>query len=122
MRRILSLAMLLLFGFPLIAPLFASSAEANLPACCRRNGAHHCVGSAMDSALGGGGWSSLKPKCPNYPKAIAVAGTGHLFVVKPEMRFADVAAHPTARPQTEARYRISFGRSRQKRGPPSYFL
>lgn len=76
----------------------------------------------MELVSGGAGWSSLKSKCPSYPKAIAVAGTGRLFVVQAEMRFADVVAHPTARPQTEARYRISFDRSRQKRGPPTYFL
>ena len=123
MRRILSLAMLLVFCFPLIAPLFASGPETSLPACCRRDGAHHCsMGTAMLGMQGGTRWSSLQSKCPNYPKAVTVAGVGHWFLVKPQMQFADVVAHPSARPQTEARYRISFGRSRQKRGPPSSFL
>jgi hypothetical protein len=31
-----------------------------------------------------------------------------------------LASHPAAIEQIEARYRISFNRSRQKRGPPSF--
>jgi hypothetical protein len=122
MRRILSLAMLLVFCFPLISPLFASTPESNLPSCCRRDGAHHCMGSATLELHGGTGLSALKQKCPSYPKAIAVVGTGQFFLVPTQAAFAEIAAHPTAQPQTEARYRISFGRSRQKRGPPSLLL
>jgi hypothetical protein len=33
--------------------------------------------------------------------------------------FAGIARHPAAAPQTEAQRRISFDRSRQKRGPPA---
>jgi hypothetical protein len=43
-RRLLAISLLLLFSFPLVSPLLALSAnpETNLPACCRRDGKHHC--------------------------------------------------------------------------------
>ena len=70
----------------------------------------------------GNGFAALKERCPSYPRAVAVAGSVHVFVAETQMRFAEIVAHPSAQPQTEARYRISFGRSRQKRGPPTFFL
>jgi hypothetical protein len=70
----------------------------------------------------GTGFASLRQRCLSYPRAAAVAGRVHVFVAETQMRFAEIVAHPSAQPQTEARYRISFGRSRQKRGPPSFFL
>jgi hypothetical protein len=33
--------------------------------------------------------------------------------------FAAIVSHPAAHAQTEARYRISFSRAWQKRGPPA---
>jgi hypothetical protein len=38
------------------------------------------------------------------------------------MAGALIATGPTALPQTEARYRISYARTRQKRGPPVILL
>jgi hypothetical protein len=43
------------------------------------------------------------------------------YAVPPSARmvYASVFSHPTAKPQTEARYRASHSRTKQKRGPPS---
>jgi hypothetical protein len=119
-RRILSILLLLLVGLPLAAPLFARTAAATLPICCRRNGAHHCLGEmAMGVAIGSDHTlAALHAKCPAFPKATAAGLWQPAFFVRTESRFAEVVAHPTALPQTEARYRIAFNRSRQKRGPP----
>ena len=76
----------------------------------------------MMGMQGGTGLRSLQAKCPRYPKAVAVADAGHLLVVPSQSGFVGIVAHPSTRRQTEARYRISFGRSRQKRGPPAFFL
>ena len=128
LRRILSIAMLVMLGAQLLGSFVAVSAsvEANLPACCRRDGKHHCGMSAMQrsAALTGMGTrvSAVGEKCPYYPKAMA--GALHLPFA-PERSaaiFAGICAHPTVSPQTSARYRISFSRSRQKRGPPVSLL
>jgi hypothetical protein len=42
-RRILASLLVVLVGFSLIpAAAFASNAESKVPACCRRDGKHHC--------------------------------------------------------------------------------
>ncbi len=44
MRRALAAMLVVLFSFPLIAPALASGPnDSQLPACCRRNGKHHCA-------------------------------------------------------------------------------
>jgi hypothetical protein len=116
-RRIISATLLLLFSLPLIAPYFASSSESSLPACCRRNGAHHCAGigiiAQFDQKI-----PSIGATCPIYPKAMAVIELHSIFLQGSQSRFAEIVAHPSGQPQTEARYRVAFSRSRQKRGPP----
>jgi len=46
MRRGFSTLLILLFGVGPLSAFVAGSEDANLPACCRRNGAHHCAMSA----------------------------------------------------------------------------
>jgi hypothetical protein len=117
MRRTIALSLLLLFGWTLVAPLWARDAEANLPACCRRHGEHHCSMGAL-----GGGQRALPivhEKCPHSP---ASASAVHSPTFKPEaaeLFYAEVVSHPARAPQTEALYRLSTLRSHQKRGPPS---
>lgn len=120
MRRLWACALVLAFFSPLIAPAFTASVnEANLPPCCRRGGKHHCAMYAM--AMGRAPWPyrTVQDKCPYSPFA-------HLAILIFHGYFRD---HPPAAPaqpallaarvrQAEAGYRISFFRSRQKRGPP----
>jgi hypothetical protein len=112
--------LLLVFSLPLISPLFALAAgsDANLPACCRRNGAHHCT--SMTRALPGAGvnLSAMPQCCPAYPAIAAPAPHGHLSFQAESLIFAEIVSHPAIKPQTEARARVALDRSRQKRGPP----
>ena len=120
MRRSLSILLLLLIGLPLIGTLLVSDADVNLPMCCRRNGAHHCMGD-MAMSMGttaGRAVSTVGMKCPAFPKAMAATLWQPAFFVRTQSSFAAIVAHPAGQPQTEARYRIAFSRSRQKRGPP----
>jgi hypothetical protein len=118
-RRLLAISLLTLFALPFALPLFANSAsDANLPVCCRRDGKHHCaamvVGRSQSTSM-----RTVGEKCPYSiaPPAILV-----LPSFRPSTAasiFAAIVQHPAAAPQIEAQWRISFDRSRQKRGPPA---
>jgi hypothetical protein len=78
MRRILAILLVLFFGLgPLSATLEASD-DANLPACCRRHGAHHCamtaiIAAAMTAAQRDSAPAFSAPAtCPRYPGAAAM--------------------------------------------------
>ena len=128
-RRILSILLLVFFGLPVVAPLLAmtTDAEAGLPACCRRNGAHHCsmmnmgTGRHISSSPGDSGTphlAVLTEKCPYTPQAPATAHPDLLALDPSSAIFAEIVSHPNGVAQTESRRRISQDRSRQKRGPP----
>ena len=108
MRRVIALSLMMLFSWALIAPLFAPDADANLPACCRRNGKHHCMMRTMQRLDGNEkGFTSVSEKCPCCP-----VGTCAVYspIFKPEsgeQLFAGVVRHPAIAPQTETLYRIS---------------
>jgi hypothetical protein len=116
MRRLLAIAIIALLGTTLAAPLFASAAS-SLPQCCRRNGAHHCMAGMTDGAERS--FSRIAPKCPDYPRAAAVPSSQFFAAAGSGAAGAPLFTHPASAPQTGARYRISYARSRQKRGPPT---
>jgi hypothetical protein len=120
-RRILSISLLLLFSLPLLSPLFAvDAAGTNLPACCRKDGKHHCMMVQRESHDGSGPDVSLvRERCPYGPAVPVASHVDFSFAAGVVTAFAESVSHPTGIVQTEARLRISFDRSRQKRGPPS---
>jgi hypothetical protein len=106
--------LLAVFSFSLIAPALLADEDSNLPACCRRLGEHHCVMAAS------GGASFIQERCPHFPSGSAsLAASGMAVARSSQAVFAAVLSHPAAHAQTEARYRISFSRAWQKRGPPA---
>lgn len=120
MRRALSISLLLLLMAPAIVPLLGTqAAEDTLPACCRRNGKHHCMMSMafmQDQAF-----RTINEKCPYNLAPPAVIVLPPYTPSAPASIFAGILRHPSVVPQTEAQQRVSFDRSRQKRGPPSQF-
>lgn len=119
MRRALAVFLLLGFSFPLIAPLFTSGPdESALPACCRRNGRHHCMMAAMmENALSRS--RVVTEKCPYAPFANVALMLPHAFRRHAAPMILGVVAAPAAAiREAEAGYRVSFDRARQKRGPP----
>ncbi len=80
MRRVLSLVLVLFFGLGPLAPMLTAQDDTNLPACCRRHGAHHC-------AMSGDSQSQTQSqiyqdesstpafaapsRCPHYPARLA---------------------------------------------------
>jgi hypothetical protein len=123
MRRILAITLLIAFGSPFVLPLLAATPDlqSSLPACCRRNGAHHCAGTTAMAAesLNGAHLYASPDRCPMSPKAVAPVRSQHLTFNSPALLFAEVVSHPAMRRQTEARARVALDTSRQKRGPPA---
>jgi|SRR5581483_2464773 len=123
MQRGIASILVMLFGWLLVLPALASSTNSVIPACCRKNGKHHCTamhpGQETDSDPG---LNSVSAKCPCCPQS-TVASAGHVFApATTEAIFAGLVGHPAVAPQTAANFRISQDRSRQKRAPPSLIL
>jgi hypothetical protein len=123
MRRALASFLLTLFSLPLIAPLALAGSDGTLPACCRRDGKHRCSMSSTEDASTPGEVSlHSTAKCCSYPKGAAATTNSNIGAPENSAAiFAAVISHPAVQAQTEARYRISFARSSQKRGPPAFF-
>jgi hypothetical protein len=120
MRRTVSILLVSLFSFALIGPaVSASDADSQLPACCRRDGKHHCAMTENQPAPSVGPLLHAA-RCPSFPAAKAVPASRTLGLVRiSQAIFAGLVSHPASRPQTEALYRISYSRAGQKRGPPT---
>ena len=114
MRRVCAILLLALFGFPLIEPMVRAESEPKLHACCLRGGKHQC---AMGNQATPG--QGIREKCPNFPGVTAIPSFSKtVFLNAAQVFFSGIVKHPAIHPQIEARQRISFSRSRQKRGPP----
>jgi hypothetical protein len=126
-RRLLSILLFWATLFPLIAPALSSGAlgQSTLPACCRRDGKHHCQMSPefqalMQRELDGPTRVGTRPDpCPYRQRSLAASHLQTLASADTTTQ-APFALHaPSAAAQAECLRRISFDRSRQKRGPPS---
>jgi hypothetical protein len=120
MRRALAILLMALFSFPLISPaLFASDADSNLPACCRRGGKHHCAMMAMGSESPSPGRSAQAGRCSLFPDAGAIPGSPAVSLPAVcKAIFAELLSHPASCSQVKALCLISYSRAGQKRGPP----
>jgi hypothetical protein len=127
LRRLISITILLLIGLSMCQDLFAFRGvrDADLPACCRKNGQHHCGMRGVERS----GVPSSSPtltqateRCPFDSKALVSAFHSHPAMSTAQAIYAEVVAHPSGSPQTSARLRININRSRQRRGPPSNIL
>ncbi|MBZ5675662.1 MAG: hypothetical protein LAP61_15585 [Acidobacteriia bacterium] len=121
MRRALAVALLGLFSFSLIPPsAFASDPEAGLPACCRRNGKHHCTMPVEGPSSGPALHAS---PCCSFPGTSGVTTSPKAGVLTAPVvscvshastlakRLEDVTPHP-----------VLFHSPRQQRGPPAHSL
>ncbi len=122
MRSLLAILQLLMMMLPTFAPVAAlrGDSKANVPACCRRNGAHHCMMTEAQrlAILAGVQAKAMPEHCPFSPKAVASAQHSPSSLAPSAMIFAQVVSHPACTAQTLAKRRISQDRSQQKRGPP----
>lgn len=129
-KRLIAILLFAAFILPFALPAFAlgQDADAGLPACCRRTGAHHCaMGMAERTSLATSDskasyWHAPLQHCPFCPAS--VASYHQLTLVTPSAQAKSVAffSRPYGLAQNECRRRIARDRSRQKRGPPVEFL
>ncbi len=97
--------------------------DAGVPACCRRSGKHHCAMTKaerekMSQVTSERRFGAPLERCPMQQKALA-AVHHEQSVVGAAGATTVASLHPlSAAAQAECLRRISFDRSRQKRGPP----
>lgn len=124
MLRAVAILLINVISLGWLAPAMPSSANVSVPACCREHGKHQCAmkmeqgvnkQSSSDRSVG-----AIYEKCPYSSKVWTTAWNSPSFTLhRGQVFFGEVISHPAIQAQTEARYRVSFSRSRQKRGPPS---
>jgi hypothetical protein len=123
MRRTLSILLFAATLLPLLAPLLtiAAGAQSNVPACCRRDGKHHCMMGNVEALLGNSGHPRLIApieKCPYQQRALSAVHHDTLSSIALASGSLLLVQSQSASEQAECLRRISFDRSRQKRGPP----
>jgi hypothetical protein len=132
MRRILSILLLLALGLGQAASAAALTSgpasgwtgkidESRIPACCRRNGKHHCeMGSQGNSAQSAGETSIFaKDCCPCAPRALASTAPTVVAFLGVSAKSTGYASSLRVPFPTTASPLINDRRSRPKRGPPS---
>ena len=122
MQRLLAMLLLASFSFTLGGPALFATSNSTLPACCRRAGKHHCVMQAVGSNRQASSRELRVTgnRCSSFPRPASLAThLGSAFSNSPRVLHGMVLNQPDQRSQTETLRRISFSRSRQKRGPPA---
>lgn len=121
MRRLLANIVLLVTLWGYAAPAVLGATEADLPACCRGDGKHHCsMASMAQSGSNAPGFGANSPQCPyrllgSVLKTPEAAAARKLFSV--DLPASDLLS------QRDAALRESAARSRKSgRGPPSLQL
>lgn len=121
MRRVISAWLLLLIGVLFVAPLVAASSEADVPACCRRTGKHHCNEHVTPPSHGGNQAMAPRMKCPMGASWVPTFGNGtQVLPAASGTFFAAIVVHPAVHAQVESLHRICCIRTQQKRGPPVF--
>ena len=119
MRRVLAITLLIAFTSPLVAPLFAATADpqASLPACCRRHGAHHCGMAAAGTATSP---TVTAPPCPCYPNAVTAPRLTPASLSAAPALSRTPLLNPAPQPATEHRARTFPPSANLNRGPPNF--
>lgn len=111
-RRIPAILLLGLFSFLLIEPAVLAENDSRLPACCRRDGLHHCSRTNAQGPF-------VQGVCPAFPKTGAAPAYSKTIIVRAvRAAFVGLITFPAGRAQTALLCRASYSRARQKRAPP----
>ena len=123
MRRALASLLLALFSLPLIFATLVDGAVSSLPACCLRDGKHHCVLADPVESPASPQLQSVQPKCPMFPRAGALPGFSQSAALASAAATVVIRIERAAAPPATDRAvsQLSF-LSPHKRGPPSQLL
>jgi hypothetical protein len=121
-KRALASLLLSVVTLPLL-PAFVETAASNIPACCRRNGKHHCSKTDNDSqAASSIALRATNARCPLYPKASAQPSGSTPIHVSQFVSIQQPVLSAPAAERSENLRSTAYDRSSQKRGPPSLLL
>ena len=120
MRRVPAILLLAVFSLSLIGPALFADTDTNLPACCRRDGQHHCdmMSTRTDSASDLSMHTSAR-RCPFFPKTGALlphAGPALPTASQSLSAVLLVDRHISA--HKEPGHPVALALSHHKRGPP----
>lgn len=122
----MSLVLLLAFGLPTVAPALdlAAKPDSRLPACCRRDSAHHCTMSTQEreALLDGVQFTSVHSKCPYYPTAATLLQLQQHVVFSVAQLLSETHRPTAVAAQTQTSERVAEDGVRHKRGPPPQLL
>jgi hypothetical protein len=119
-RRFLVILLLAFTSLPLASPLLAmaTSDDASLPACCRRNGEHHCTYPA--EWLTGGVYVAAPPMhCPFSPGMIAPVRRDNASLHGVAVAFAGWSIESLEDAHAQHGVRDPAARTSRTRGPPA---
>jgi len=139
MRRLLSTLLLAIFGLsPAISALPADALasgwasewisgwtgkvdQSRLPACCRRNGKHHCAMGAMAHSGGETAVTANDP-CPFAPQTMAATAPAAAAVLMASADPAQLTSQLRVQLARVTFAALASRRSQPKRGPPAQVL
>jgi hypothetical protein len=123
MRRFIASFALCVVAWSFVAPVALGVTETATPACCRRNGKHHCTGTSGIAGMSADDLPSFRvnsPDCP-YRSRIGTPTT----IAQPQSQ-AVSALQPPSASFFPGVARLSFdsrlGASNSQRGPPAFRL
>lgn len=119
MRRLSAILLLVAFSLPLIGAAFQDP-DANVPACCRRAGIHHCGGMGQPEPDSTSGPGLKSGACPLFPTTASVSAFAKLALPGVSRSIpAPAISLPAAPLRGQIRNSASPDASHRKRGPPS---
>ena len=124
MRRGFSIFLMLMFGLGPLSSLIDGSEDSNLPACCRRQGAHHCVMAAMATETQSGKTPKMSAPmtCPRFPGAIAMLSTVKLALAASSQTCDEMRAFEYLRVAAQTSQLSKPAQTHAGRGPPASSL
>jgi hypothetical protein len=119
-RRTLALLLIALFSVSLLTPLFAADARQHLPACCLRDGEHHCSMSSQGGVDHDHG-PALQARCSQYRGAASFfSGPQNATLAAPAgLQALQPCSANVALPVGSAAVSVIFGPP-DSRGPPLF--
>ena len=116
MRRLVSILLVALFWAGPVSALLPANADAQLPACCRRHGAHHCAMTMAKAPQRSTGSDFTAPAhCPRYHRS--GPATAPTFTPAAQLDLAQIPQAPAPLASKRAAV-LHRSRTQASRGPP----